>query len=301
VLEAAGITELPRTWDEFDAACAAVAALPDGPAHVCAWPVHGWLFQQAVAQQDGLLADNDNGRTGRAEKLDFASDEMIAYVTWWKQLHDKGYYNYTGREADWLGSAKAFAGQDVAFTIASSHEANTMVRAGLAGGFDVKAGWLPHNGRVPNAGAIIGGDAAFLAAGLDKATEDCALAFLQDLIEARHAASYHKTADWIPITRSAIDVLEREGWFVENPHLRVATDQLLGTTNTPASRGALLGDFAGVQHVLDEAVIDVLVNDADPATRLAQATTDAQAMLDEYAADHQRPADTLDQKYLKIF
>ncbi|GAB1511534.1 extracellular solute-binding protein [Actinophytocola sp. KF-1] len=299
LLDAAGVTGLPATWEEFEAACAAVAALPGSPVP-STWPVHGWLFQQAVAQQGGLLADHDNGRSGRAEKVDLASDEMMAYVSWWQRLHEKGLYTYTGKEADWLGAAKAFASGEVAFTFASSHEAAAMVRAGRAGGFHVRAGSLPHNGRVPDAGAIIGGDAAFLAAGLDKATEDGALAFLQYLISPAHAASYHKAANWIPITESAVRVLDEEGWFAENPHMRAATNQLYATTGTPASRGALLGDFAGIQHVLDEAMIDVLVSGADPVSRLTRATSDAQALLDDYATTYLGNP-TPDPRHVKVF
>jgi sn-glycerol 3-phosphate transport system substrate-binding protein len=299
-LAEAGISELPRTWDELEAACAAVAELPNPPTHCSTWPVHGWLFQQAIAQQGGLLADHDNGRSGRAEKVDLASDEMIAYVTWWQQLHKKGYYTYTGREGDWLGAFKAFASGQVAFTIASSHEVNTIVRAGRDAGFEVGVGWVPHNGRVPDAGAIIGGDSTFLAAGLDKATEDGALAFLQYLLNPANAASLHKAGDWIPITEASVDVLDDDGWFAEKPYLRVATEQLHAATNTPASRGALLGDFAGIQHVMDEAMIDVLVSGADPVTRFTRATTEAQALLDDYTADYLNSA-TVDPRYLKVF
>lgn len=301
LLEAAGITELPRTWAEFSAACAAVAELPDPAIHPSTWAVHGWLFQQAVAQQGGLLADHDNGRSGRAEKVDLASDELLAYVRWWRQLHEKGHYTYTGKEADWLGTFKAFATGQVALTFGSSHEANTMVRTGKEAGFEVGVGFLPHNELVPDAGAIIGGDSAFLAAGLDKATEDGALAFLQYLLSPRAAANYHKTGGgWIAVTEPAVDLLDKEGWFAENPHLRVANDQLRAATNTPASRGALLGDFPGIQHVLDEAMIEVLTSGADPVTRFAQATTDAQALLDKYTEEYVNSAG-LDPAFVKVF
>lgn len=301
LLEAAGISELPRTWAEFETACAAVAGLPDPPAHPSTWAVHGWLFQQAVAQQGGLLADHDNGRSGRAEKVNLASDELLAYATWWQRLHRQGLYTYTGKEADWLGAFKAFASGQVALTFGSSHETGTMVRAGQEAGFEVGVGRLPHNDRVPDAGAIIGGDSAFLAAGLDKATEDGALAFLQYLLNPENAASYHKTGGgWIPVTEPAIAKLTEEGWFTENPHLRVATEQLHAATDTPASRGALLGDFPGIQHVLDEAMIDVLVSDADPGTRFARATTDAQALLDRYTAEYLTSA-VPDPRYVKVF
>jgi sn-glycerol 3-phosphate transport system substrate-binding protein len=300
LLDAAGISELPTTWDELETACAAVAGLPDPPAHCSTWPVHGWVFQQALAQQSGLLADHDNGRSGRAEKVDLASEEMIAYVTWWQRLHEKGYYTYTGREGDWLGAYKAFASGQVALTLASSHEVNTIVRAGRDAGFEVGVGWVPYNDRVPNAGAIIGGDSTFLAAGLDKATEDGALAFLQYLVNPANAAGLHKAGDWMPITESSVDVLDDDGWFAEKPYLRVATNQLRAAANTPASLGALLGDFPGIQHVMDRAMIDVLVSGADPVARFTQATTEAQTLLDDYTANYLDSA-TVDPRYLKVF
>jgi sn-glycerol 3-phosphate transport system substrate-binding protein len=300
LLAAAGINELPRTWAEVETACAALADLPVPPVQPCAWPVHGWLFQQALAQQDGLLADHDNGRSGRAEKVDLASDEMLAYVTWWQRLHEKGYYTYGGSEGDWLNPFKAFASGQVGLTLGSSHEANTMVAAGRTAGFEVGVGWTPHNGDVPNAGSIIGGDSAFLTAGLDKATEDGALAFLQYMINPTNAASFHQTADWIPVTESAVAELEEEGWFAERPYLRVATDQLHAATNTPASCGALLGDFAGIQHVLDQAMIDVLVSGVDPVARFTRATSEAQALLDDYTADQLGSANR-DPRYFDVF
>jgi sn-glycerol 3-phosphate transport system substrate-binding protein len=262
--------------------CTAGCSSRPSPSRAACWPTH------------------DNGRSGRAEKVDLASDELIAYVTWWKQLHDKGHYTYSGKESDWLGAAKAFAGGQVAFTFASSHETNAFVLAGKDNGFEVGVGWVPHNGDVPDAGAIIGGDSAFLAAGLDKAREDGALAFLQYLINPANAASLHKAGDWIPITESAVGVLDREGWFAEKPYLRVATDQLHAATNTPASRGALLGDFAGIQHVMDEAMIDALVSDADPVTRFTQATADAQTLLDNYTEEYLNSS-TPDPRYFKVF
>lgn len=300
LLEAAGVSELPKTWDDLEAACAAVAALAEPPAHRSMWPVHGWLFQQALAQQGGLIADHDNGRSGRAEKVDLATDEMLAYVTWWQRLHQQGHYTFSGREGDWLGAARAFSAGQVAFTIASSHEANAMVRAGEAGGFEVKAGWVPHNGRVPNAGALLGGDSSFLAAGLDKATEDGALAFMQYIINPTNTANLHKVGDWMPVTNAGVEKLEREGWWAENPHLRVATDQLDAATNTPASRGAILGDFAGIQHVVDQAMIDVLKSGADPVARFAEATTEAQQVLDFYTTNYARSG-AHDPRFYKVF
>jgi hypothetical protein len=43
----------------------------------------------------------------------------------------------------------------------------------------------------------------------------------------------------------------------------------------------------------------VLVSEADPITRLTRATTDAQALLDDYTAN--RDSAILDPRYVKVF
>lgn len=289
LLDAAGVDALPRTWAEVDAACRAVARLPGGPAHAITWPNHGWLFQQAVAYQGGLLADHDNGRAGRAESIDLASEAMLSFVEWWQRLHAEGHFFYPGTQAAgettyaaWQANFTAFAEQRVAFVCSTSVEADRMIQAGLDGGFAVRAGRLPFNGDVPFAGNVIGGDSLWLVDGLDQDTQNGALAFLQYMINPRNAAGRHKTSGFVALTRASVDLLTTEGWFEENPHHRVALDQLDAGDRSPAARGALLGDFAGLQAVMTRSMHDVLLSGADPKQRFTEATAEAQKLLDEY-------------------
>ena len=68
-LDAAGVAEVPETWAEVEAACEAIMALDDAPTGCITWPNHGWFFEQSIAQQGGLLANNDNGRSARADEV----------------------------------------------------------------------------------------------------------------------------------------------------------------------------------------------------------------------------------------
>jgi sn-glycerol 3-phosphate transport system substrate-binding protein len=290
LLEAAGVPELPRTWAEVEAACQALARLRNGPSHGICWPNYGWFFQLAVAQQGGWLADHDNGRHGAAEKVDLASTEMLAYINWWRRLHELGHYLYTGTPADsakntgkaFAESIDAFAQQRVAFALSSSVDSPRLVRAARAGGFPIAAARVPHNGEVPYAGNLIGGDALWLASGLDPRTQDGALAFIQYLSNPRNAAGRHKATGHSPITRAAAELVAQEGWFEANPAFGVASGLLGQGTDSLAARGALLPRFFGVHTAMTHAMHDVLTGDADPQQRFAQATVDAQRLLDDY-------------------
>jgi sn-glycerol 3-phosphate transport system substrate-binding protein len=291
LLERAGVEELPRSWSELEAAAKAVTALEDGPPHAITWPNHGWFFQQAVAQQGGLIVDRDNGRSGRAESVHLDSDELMAYVRFWQRLADQGHYRYAGAAADWMGTYDAFAAQEVAFAISTSVEAGRMLQAGRDNGFTVRTGWVPSNDTADYAGVFVGGDSLWLTDGLSPEKRDGALAFIQYLLQPGHVADWHKANGRVPITRSAVALLEEEGWFADHPDLRTATDQLDAADGSPASLGPLLGDFGALNDATTEAMHDVLTAGADPVTRFAAAQAQAQARIDDYNRDDRTTGD----------
>jgi sn-glycerol 3-phosphate transport system substrate-binding protein len=300
LLDAAGVSELPQTWAEVEAVCAAVRRLPNGPARPITWSNHGTFFQQALASQGGLLVDNDNGRSGRATTANLSSKEIMTWVEWWRRLHRDGHYLYTGSRPDWAGTLRAFAEQKVAIRISSSNDVNYMAKAAEDNGFTIAVGIFPYNDQVPYVGNAVAGTSIWLADGLDEATQDGALAFLQYLHSPRNAAERHKANSFVPMTGASYRLLESEGWFDRYPYHRVAGDHVTRypsqasnvdgnrRAGTPPSLGAVFGDFAGNQDVMTQAMGDVLAG-ADPAARFAQATDQAQKLLDEYNAWALRP------------
>lgn len=289
-LEAAGLSAMPETWAEVEAACEALRGLP-GLTHALTWPNHGMFFQQAVASLGGLLCDRDNGRSGRATTVDLASPQLLAWARWWKRLADEGHYLYTGKIPDWEGSFRTFAERRVALRVSSSNDVNYMAQAAKTHGFGLVAGRFPYDDSVPYGGNTIAGTSLWLADGLDEVTRDGALAFLQFVHNPRNAAERHKATSFLPVTETACALLEEEGWFAEHPYHKTAVDQLArypertGLAGAPPSRGALFGDFAGNQDVMTHAMGDVLRYGDDPEERFTEATGEAQRLLEAYDAD----------------
>jgi len=281
-LDAAGVAEVPETWAEVEAACEAIMALDDAPTGCITWPNHGWFFEQSIAQQGGLLANNDNGRSARADEVFVDSPEMMSFVEYWKGLADSGYYTYTGVQRDWDGTTNGFTAQEVAFILTSSGDAGGLVTSSAEAGFEMTVAHMPYNDEVDYAGNLIGGATLWLVNGLDTDKQDGALAFMQFLDNPENAASWHQTTGYIPITNAAVALLEEEGWFEENPWARVATDQLDMADGSPAASGALLGSFVETRDIITQAMEDILVSGAEPADRFAEAAEEAQTALTDY-------------------
>lgn len=292
MLEAAGVLEMPRTWGAVEAVCGKLS----GPG--ITWPNDGRLFQQWVSQQCGLLVDRDNGRAGPATTAYFTSPEMLALVAWWRRLYADGHLVYTGVTTDvagstggvWGGAIAAFADQRVAMRIGSSFETGYVLRTAEQGGFQVAVGQLPHRDEVPPGGNWIGGDSLWLTGGLDKATTDGALAFLQYLNAPDNGAAWHRASGSIPTTRGAVGVLDQDGWFAVHPERRAALEQIGRTDGSPGSYSPIVPGSYGFHQALTRAMDDVLVRGADPEKRFARAAAEADRVLADYHYEKIREA-----------
>lgn len=277
MLNAAGIEEIPDTWGGIMAACDALAAMENAPEYCITWPNHGWFLEQSLAQQGADLVNNGNGREARATEVFLASDATLAYVNWWKDLNDKGYYVYTGIQRDWGGTQNAFESQQLAFLIFSSSDA-TLIPANTAENFETVVSRMPYNEEAGFHGNIIGGGTLWLNNGLDEATETGALMFMNWFSNAENTAAWHKLTGYIPITNSGVELLNEEGWFEENPNAAVANMQL----DLVPTTGAIFGGFVEIRDVFTVAMEDILLNGADVAATMAQVNEDANAILEEY-------------------
>ncbi|WP_436491829.1 extracellular solute-binding protein [Actinokineospora sp. HUAS TT18] len=288
LLDRAGVSDLPQTWDEVTEVCERVQRLTDGPSHAITWSNHGTFVQQAVATQGGYFVNNRNGHDGRATNIDLAGKEMMTWVDWWKGLHRAGHYLYTGGYPDWAGTLQAYRDAHVAIRISSSNDVNYMGHAAKMGGFTMDVGVFPHNDKAPYVGNAVAGTSMWLGADLDEDVQEGALAFMMWYHNPANTAQRHKDNSFAPITKSSYDLLRDEGWFEKYPYHALTYDHLLdypastGQTGVPLSEGAIFGDFAGVQDAMVSAMGDVLARGQDPFDRFTKATSDAQKMLDAY-------------------
>jgi sn-glycerol 3-phosphate transport system substrate-binding protein len=277
MLAAAGVEAIPETWGEIEAACELILAMDNAPANCITWPNHSWFMEESVAQQGGLLANNNNGRDGRATEVFLNGEASVAYANWWKDLNDKGYYVYTGVLRDWGGTQNAFESGQVAFLIFSSSDATT-IPANTAENFETVVSRMPYNEEAGYHGNIIGGGTLWLNNGLDPAVEEGALMFLNWFINPEVAADWHKVTGYIPITNTAFKNLQDSGWFDENPNAAVANIQL----DLIPTTGALIGNFVAIRDVYTDAMEALLIDGGDVQQVLDDANAKANTLLEEY-------------------
>ncbi|HNQ98925.1 MAG TPA: extracellular solute-binding protein [Trueperaceae bacterium] len=285
LMDAAGVAAVPTTYNELLAACEAATAAGVLTADVKCFGVslNGWFVEQWVAEQGATLVNNDNGRSGRATEVLLTSDAVRNVFNWFKTLNDKGYYTYTGKLEDWDGSDAIFTNGKVLFHITSTADLVNITRA-VGTSFELATGVLPIVDGTERNGVVIGGASIWLVR--DHPVEELAVArdFALYMTNAENMVSWHKATGYYPVRNSSVDLLRAEGWFTEFPNASTAFDQLLGTTPSTATGGALMGTFQATRTIVEEALQKVLAG-ASVDDALAEAKKLADAALAEYNAN----------------
>jgi ABC-type glycerol-3-phosphate transport system substrate-binding protein len=115
VMEKAGITEMPKTWNELMAAADKLKAAGITPFALGSkeqWPAQFWF--------DYLLlrtAGPDYRAKLMAGQAKYTDPQVKTAFTMWKQLFDKGYFNESPNGIDWQGAADMVAKGKAAMTL----------------------------------------------------------------------------------------------------------------------------------------------------------------------------------------
>lgn len=269
----------PSTFQEIIEASKQIVKSGAAPYGIT-WPLHTWFVEQWMAEQGAALVNNDNGRAARPTSINTDSAEMNRIFTWWKQLYDEKLWINAGVE-DWDQANALFMGQQVAMEITSTSDVTFLTDAGKEAGFEVITAQLPVPDSVPRVGVVPGGASIWMVANKPKAESEAAVKFLVWMSAPEQQVKWHKGTGYFPIRKSAVELLEKEGWFKDNPNFEVALRQVLETESNIGTQGALIGRFQEVRDILEEAFQKVMGGSTVDA-----ALKDAKTKIERSFADY---------------
>lgn len=248
------------------------------------WPNHSWMqIEQQFAQQDQVLVNNENGRAGRPDDTFYASEAGRNVYEWWVDLADRDLYINPGIEA-WTEARQSFLTGQTAMLWDSTSNIASMSDGAQENGFELGTGYLPTPDAQRN-GPTIGGGSLWVPDALSDEKKDAAGEFLLWLSQPEQQTRWHKQTGYFPVRESAIEELESEDWFEDNPDFRTAFDQLQESTDTPATRGAVMGPFAESRTIVSETSVDIINGNLGVEEGLQQMESDVEDALESYNPD----------------
>ena len=270
----------PKTYSEVVKACEAIVKSGAAP-HGITWPLHTWLIEQWMANQGALLADNENGRAGRAKNLLIDTEPMKKIMTWWKELYDKKLFSYSGKPEDWDGANNLFVSGQAAMLITSTSDVTILQNSAFDNGFELGTAAMPAPDGIESQGVVIGGASLWMTKGKSEAENEATKTFLLWFTNTENEVRWHKGTGYFPVRKSAVDVLDFQKWFEKNPAYKAAFDQLLETKPIRATQGALLGIFPELRTILEDAAQKIFAG-ADIDKTLKEADKRADEALAKY-------------------
>ncbi|ELZ50616.1 methyl-accepting chemotaxis sensory transducer, partial [Halorubrum coriense DSM 10284] len=238
---------------------------------------YSWFVEQWFAEAGEPLVDADNGRAGAPTESRFDGPVGERIYGWIAEMAADGLYHDPGIEA--RGQAREAFQDGRAGMLVGSTSAMVNVREGAP--FPVGVGYFPVADE--RHGVVVGGGSLWVADGASPAEQRAAAAFLGWLAAPERQARWHRETGYFPVHEGAVDRLDRDGWFDENPGYRTAITQLLDAEHTTATTGARIGPFDTVRTLAAQASVDAREHGVESAVqRLADSTA---VQLERYAAE----------------
>jgi sn-glycerol 3-phosphate transport system substrate-binding protein len=204
--------------------------------------MHGWFFEQMMANSKEYYANKNNGRDGIPTKVNFNNKAGKEIFSMLRDMYKEGTAESFGRS--WSDIRNAFISKQVGIYLDSSSGLRDIIDNA---DFEVGVSFLPG----PNKefyGALIGGASLWVSNSVSKDEQKGAWDFLKFAASPSEQAYWANSTGYYPINKDAY----KEASLIENnkkyPQMTIATAQIQKSVKSKYTQGALLGTFPEIRQ-----------------------------------------------------
>lgn len=278
MLDAAGVAEVPQTWDDMFAAAEKLKANGAECAFSFGW--QSWvMLENYLAWHDEPIGTQQNGFAGL--DTEFVFNESTDLTELLQRIADSqadGMFKYGGRRGD---SLPLFTTGECAMWMNSS-----AYYAGISeqAEFEFGQAMLPVNTAVRDEAqnSIIGGATLWVLEGHDDADYQGVAEFFNYMSTPEVQADWHQSSGYVPITTAAYELSKEQGFYDENPGTDTAIKQLSLNEPTENSRGIRFGNFVQIRDIINEELEALWAGDQTANEALDNAADRGNDLLREF-------------------
>ncbi|MCM0650815.1 ABC transporter substrate-binding protein [Clostridium swellfunianum] len=243
--------------------------------------IYGWFFEQLLAKQGAMYANNANGRTQKATAVEWDKSEAgMNILKEWKKLVDSGSVGNFGRKTD--DTKNAFTAGRTAMILESTAALGGLVK-GAGDRFEIGTAYLPALGTEnPNGGVIIGGGSLYALNNGDETRQKAAWEFIKFAVSPEQQATWSKTTGYFPVNKKAYDLDVMKKHLETAPQFKTAIDQLHNTKVNEATRGGLIGVFPEARATIETEIENMLQNKQTPEQAIQNAAKKVNDAITNY-------------------
>ncbi|MEQ8919742.1 MAG: sn-glycerol-3-phosphate ABC transporter substrate-binding protein UgpB [Roseovarius sp.] len=278
MLDAAGVEEVPQTWDAMFEAAEKLKANGADCAFSFGW--QSWVMvENYLAWHDQPIGTQQNGFAGTDTEFVFNESQDLTELL--QRIADSqadGMFKYGGRRGD---SLPLFTTGECAMWMNSS-----AYYAGISeqAEFEFGQAMLPVNSAVRDEAqnSIIGGATLWVLEGHDDAEYQGVAEFFNYMSTPEVQADWHQSSGYVPITTAAYELSQEQGFYDENPGTDTAIKQLSLNEPTENSRGIRFGNFVQIRDIINEELEALWAGDQTANEALDKAADRGNQLLREF-------------------
>lgn len=218
---------------------------------------YGWLYEELLANQGGLLMNNDNGRTDTPTEVAFDNEKGKSTFEWVKRMMDDGTFANYGTNAD--NMMAGFLAGDTAMFLQSSASSRDVIDNAP---FEVGVAFIPHPKAEERQGVVIGGASLWMSSGKSEEEQQAAWDFMKYVQTPEAQAKWHVGTGYFAINPAAYDEQLVKDAHEKMPQLKTAIEQLQATKPSPATQGAVM-DMIPEERKIIETALETVYNGGD--------------------------------------
>ncbi|MDF1750641.1 MAG: ABC transporter substrate-binding protein [Alphaproteobacteria bacterium] len=251
MMKKAGITELPKTWDEVIKDCKAMKASGIQNPLFWGWNITGnWFIQSLMWSQDTPIIKDG--------AFNMAGDAGLTTLETMKSL----FRECEMKNLEWKDALGSFAAGEIGMMFWSTSALGAVERA--QGDFTMKTGPLPGIKIAPK-GLPAGGNAAMLVSeSKDPKVLAAAWEWLKFITSGEGAAEVARTTGYMPPNKAANEIILAD-FYKQNPNKQTAVDQLPLLRDWQAYPGE---NGLAITQVIYDTVERIVVGDEDDMLKL---------------------------------
>lgn len=240
----------PTTWPEVGEAGKKLVASGAACGLTVQWQT--WtMIENFGAWHNIPFATKANGFGGMDIELRINDPVRVKHIETLQSWQKDKVFQYFGREGR---STAQFVSGDCGMHIASSGSAGAIAAAPLfkdkPAGIAMMPFWPDVIAKPQN--SIIGGATLWVMQGKNAAEYKGVAKFFSFLAIPEVQAAWHQQTGYVPITTSAYELSQQQGFYQKNPGRDVGVKQLMLNPPTENSKGLRIGNFVQIRDIVDE-------------------------------------------------
>ncbi|WDT65758.1 ABC transporter substrate-binding protein [Companilactobacillus crustorum] len=222
--------------------------------------VYGWFLEQALANANAQLANQNDGHTGNPTKVKINNPDTVEFLNWIKENIKSGdFIDYGSGASAGANQTAGFLSDKVGIFIQSSASIGQLTQNNKN---ELGITYFPHPDSKKANGVAIGGAALWISNDKPKDVQRGAFEFIKYTLKPEVQAQWQKSTGYLALNKDSQKTIILKELYAKNPEAKVPGQQL-ATAKPNYSNSGILMEGMQLTRQLEEVAMETVYNGGD--------------------------------------